>query len=139
MPLKAFSSEDEPQINMTPMIDCVFLLLIFFMVGTQFIDRERQTDIKLPTASVASPLTSGPDDIVVNIVGPELVKVGGETFSLEELEERLKEAKRNFADQGVLVRGSGPDPYQLVMDVLDACKRADISKVSLANQVREAK
>lgn len=139
MPLKAFSSEDEPQINMTPMIDCVFLLLIFFMVGTQFIDRERQTDIKLPTASVASPLTSGPDDIVVNIVGPELVKVGGETFSLEELEERLKEAKKNFADQGVLVRGSGPDPYQLVMDVLDACKRADISKVSLANQVREAK
>lgn len=139
MPLKAFSSEDEPQINMTPMIDCVFLLLIFFMVGTQFIDRERQTDIKLPTASVASPLTSGPDDIVVNIVGPELVKVGGETFSLEELEDRLKEAKKNFADQGVLVRGSGPDPYQLVMDVLDACKRADISKVSLANQVREAK
>lgn len=139
MPLKAFSSEDEPQINMTPMIDCVFLLLIFFMVGTQFIDRERQTDIKLPTASVASPLTSGPDDIVVNIVGPELVKVGGETFSLEELEERLKEAKKNFADQGVLVRGSGPDPYQLVMDVLDACKRADISKVSLANQLREAK
>lgn len=139
MPLKAFSPEDEPQINMTPMIDCVFLLLIFFMVGTQFVDKERQTDIKLPTSSIASALTKGPDDLVINIVGPEQVKLGDETLSLEELETRLIEAKKNFADQGVLVRGSGPDPYQLVMDVLDVCQRAEISKVSLANQVREAK
>jgi biopolymer transport protein ExbD len=139
MPLKAFDPADEPEINMTPMIDCVFLLLIFFMVGTKFIDQERDVEVKLPNAAASAPLTSGPDDLVVNVVGQGTVVVSGESMSLEQLEEHLRSAKKNYADQGVLVRGSGPDPYQLVMDVLDVCERSQISKVSLAHRVREPK
>ena len=60
-------SADEPTINMTAMIDVVFLLLIFFMVGTQFSERERQIEVKLPTVSTASPLTGLPDELVINI------------------------------------------------------------------------
>ena len=139
MPLKAFDPADEPEINMTPMIDCVFLLLIFFMIGTQFIDRENQFDIKLPTASVVAPLTKAPDEIVINVQADGTVSVLQQKYSLTELEEMLKAAKANYSDQAVIVRGSGPDPYQLVVDVLDVCEKVQISQVSLASRVRETK
>ena len=48
MPLKTETVE-EPTLNLTPMIDIVFLLIIFFMVGTQFAQMENQYDIQLPT------------------------------------------------------------------------------------------
>ncbi len=60
MPLKTGTVE-EPKLDLTPMIDIVFLLIIFFMVGTQFTEMERQYDIKLPTVTDAKPLTNLPD------------------------------------------------------------------------------
>ena len=62
MPLKTDTIE-EPNLNLTPMIDIVFLLIIFFMVGTRFTEMERQYDIRLPTVSEALPLTNLPDEI----------------------------------------------------------------------------
>ena len=137
MPLKAFDPADEPQINMTAMIDVVFLLLIFFMVGTQFSERERQFEVKLPTVSTASPLTGLPDELVINIASDGSVVVRDERLTLTQLEEQLKAAKKNYADQAVVVRGSGPDPYQHVADVLEVCERAEISSISLASRLRE--
>lgn len=139
MPLKAFSAEDEPTINMTPMIDCVFLLLIFFMVGTTFSKQERHLEIKLPTVSNAMPLTSAPDEIVLTILSEGSVQVGTEKFDLAQLQAHLQEAKKRFAEQAVIVRGSGPDPYQYVADVLEVCERAEISNISLASRLREKK
>ena len=54
-------------INMTPMIDCVFLLLIFFLVATEFEEDERSIPVKLPQASEAMPLTARPKEITVNV------------------------------------------------------------------------
>lgn len=137
MPLKAFNTEDEPTINMTPMIDCVFLLLIFFMVGTTFSKQERQLDVKLPTVATAAPLTSTPDEIVVTIVSNGVVQLGAEKLSLTQLQAHLVQAKKRFAEQAVVVRGSGPDPYQFVADVLEVCEQAEISSISLASRLRE--
>ena len=55
---------DKIELQMTPMIDIVFLLIIFFMVGTQFTEQERQFDVQVPSVSDAPPLTSRPDEIV---------------------------------------------------------------------------
>ncbi|MCA9079282.1 MAG: biopolymer transporter ExbD, partial [Planctomycetaceae bacterium] len=66
MPLKTQAME-EPALNLTPMIDIVLLLVIFFLVGTQFTQAERQYEIDLPTVSDAQPLTALPDEIVVNV------------------------------------------------------------------------
>jgi biopolymer transport protein ExbD len=135
MPLKV-DALDEPQINLTPMIDVVFNLLIFFMLATRFSDYERQFDVQLPTSSSAQPLTNPPDEIVVNVFGDGRIVVSQQSLSLEQLETRLTGAHERYADQAVLIRGDGQGQYQNVMDVLAVCHRARITNFSLATQLK---
>ncbi|MFN0054886.1 MAG: ExbD/TolR family protein [Planctomycetales bacterium] len=135
MPLKAEALE-EPQINLTPMIDVVFNLLIFFMVGTRFADIERQFDVQLPEVGQAQPLTSAPDEIIVNVFDSGVIVVSQENLTLEQLEARLKEARARYADQAVLIRGDGSAVYQHIMDVLSVCHRAQITNFSLATKLK---
>ena len=133
MPLKTQTAE-EPPLNLTPMIDIVFLLIIFFMVGTQFAERERKYDVELPTVSDAVPLTSQPDEIVVNVQADGTIVVGNSELSLADLETTLKTAKQNFDDQAVLIRGDASVAYQHVMNVMSICRRIKI-RFSLANRL----
>tara|TARA_R110002111_G_scaffold259308_1_gene329291 strand:- start:96477 stop:96890 length:414 start_codon:yes stop_codon:yes gene_type:complete len=136
MPLKTGTVE-EPKLDLTPMIDIVFLLIIFFMVGTQFTEMERQYDIKLPTVTDAKPLTNLPDDIIVNVQQDGEISVNGEKKSLPELEQALELARQNFPGQSVVIRGDSTGPYQNVMNILEICHRAKIRSVSLANRLRD--
>ena len=136
MPLKVEAPE-EPTMNMTPMIDVVLLLVIFFMVGTQFSETESEYDIELPTVSIAQPLTGGPDAITVNVERDGSYRLGDRRVSRAELERELRAARERFARQAVIVRGDGQGLYQHVMTVLDLCRRAQISNVQLANRVDE--
>ncbi|MCA9116118.1 MAG: biopolymer transporter ExbD [Planctomycetaceae bacterium] len=133
MPLKTESIE-EPTLNLTPMIDIVFLLVIFFMVGARFSEMERQYDIQLPTVSDVQPLTSLPDDLTVNVRRNGEIWYSGQKQTLPELEAELQAARQNFPDQSVVIRGEGDGRYQHVMDVLAACRRAGIRAISLAHR-----
>lgn len=135
MPLR-MEPLDEPQLNLTPMIDVVFNLIIFFMVGTRFSDMERQFDIHLPEVSAAQPLMSPPDEIVVNVFADGRVMVQNDVYSLAALRDFLEGARERYADQAVLVRGDGQGVYQHVMDVLAVCHEAGIENFSLAAQAR---
>lgn len=135
MPLKTDSIE-EPELNLTPMIDIVFLLIIFFMVGAKFTEAERHFPIKLPTVADAPPLTSLPDDVTVSVGEGGRIRVEGVVVTLAKLEGRLKAAHENFPDQRVNVRGEGSGRYQHVMDVLEVCRKAGISNVSLNVKVQ---
>ena len=135
MPLKTDVIE-EPNLNLTPMIDIVFLLIIFFMIGTQFKEMDRQFEVQLPTVSDAQPLSSLPNEIVINVGDSGELSVGGEVKTIEALEQELIAAQRNFADQAVVIRGDGRGPYQHVMDILAVCHRTKIHNVSLANRLK---
>ena len=135
MPLKVDSLE-EPQLNLTPMIDVVFNLIIFFMVGTRFTDQERQLDVQLPQVRSAQPLTSPPDEIVINVRNDGVVIVEQKELSLDDLEQRLRQARSRYADQAVIIRGDGRGIYQGVMDVMATCHKAEITNFSLATQLR---
>jgi len=133
MPLRTESLE-EPSLNLTPMIDIVFLLIIFFMVGTRFSEMEQQFDIELPRATSLAPMSSTPDPIIVNVSRTGRINIGNEVLSSDELCRRLEVARENWAEQPVLIRADGENLYQAIIDVMRVCYQAQIHKFSLAFQ-----
>jgi len=131
MPLKVEPLE-EPYLNMTPLVDVILNLLIFFMLGTSFAKDERQFDVELPSVSHAQPLTNPPDEIVINVYSDGHVVVNQKPLSATELESLLVDARQRYADQAILIRGDGRGNYQSVMDVLSVCQRAGVHNYSLA-------
>jgi biopolymer transport protein ExbD len=133
MPFKTEPME-EPFINLTPLVDIVFNLLLFLMLATRFAadeDSEQKFDVQLATAANARPLTALPDEMIVHVAANGKVLLNGKPRTLRELEVDLVKAKKNYADQTVLIRGDGQGPYQNVVDVLAVCDRAKINVVSL--------
>jgi biopolymer transport protein ExbD len=131
-----FSSQHQadelPSINMTPMVDVVLCLLVFFMAATRLYDwDENEFVVKVPQVAEAAPLTAAPDDLELTIVKPGAVAVGETTYSLAGLGALLREARDRYADQGVVIRGDATLNYQDLADVLSACDGAGIRNVRL--------
>lgn len=136
MPLKTEAPE-EPTLNLTPMIDCVFLLIIFFMVGSRFTEQERQYEVNLPSVSEAPrPRTAAPDEITINVRADGEAVVKGKVRPLSDLAADLDAAIKNYPDQAVVIRGDASVPYQHVMTVMAVCQKAGVKSVSLANRLK---
>ena len=103
MPFKTEPME-EPHINLTPLVDIVFNLLLFLMLATRFAadeDAEQKFDVQLATAANARPLTALPDELVIHVAANGKVLLNGKPRTLSELEADLVKAKKNYADQSV--------------------------------------
>src|SRR6201996_6918828 len=102
---RTHGADELPQINMTPMVDVVLCLLIFFMAAPRLYDwDEKEFDVSVPEVADAAPLTAAPDDLTLTIVAPGKVAVGEETHDLDSLSRVLRAAHVQYADQGVLIR-----------------------------------
>ena len=131
MPLKT-NFEEQPSLNLTPMIDIVFLLIIFFMVGTKFTEVERQIGIKLPEVSDNGALTEAPAKKIVNVHADGVITLDRENVSLAELTERLKAAKDEYSDLGVIVRGDGSASYEEVVKAFNACRQSGVVELGMS-------
>ncbi|MHC5537760.1 ExbD/TolR family protein [Singulisphaera rosea] len=131
-------ADELPYINMTPMVDVVMCLLVFFMAATRLYDwDENEFVVSVPRVANAGPLTAAPDDLVLTVVKPGLVAIGEKTHDLAGLEKTLHEARERYADQGVVIRGDASLNYQDLADVLSACDSAGIHNVRLPVHHRE--
>ena len=136
MPLKT-EGIDEPELNLTPMLDIVFLLIIFFLVGTEFAEdksAQEQTTmlpIELPTSSTESSITPGPDPVMVSITREGEVYIGEKPVTLRELQQDLKAAKANYDDTAVIIAGDGQSHLQIVVDVLQLCEQLEIKQAKI--------
>ncbi len=134
MPLKT-RREDDTGINLTPLIDIVFLLIIFFMVGTRFNEldeSERNIAVQVPQVSGATTLTPPPPKKVINVASDGSVTIDNETVSISQLKERLVAGKTQYQKLGVVVRGDSNSFYQHVADVIATCRQAEISDLNIA-------
>jgi biopolymer transport protein ExbD len=118
--------EDGPAIEMTPIIDMVFLLLIFFLVATTYQQSERELAIALPEAEAAGPISTMLREIIINVDGQGSIIVGGQALTLEELRTLVADAVRVNPDQKVSVRGDKDITYGTIARVLDVCKAAGV-------------
>lgn len=125
-----FDDRDEGM-NLTPMVDVVFLLLVFFLAATTLARDEVELDLRLPEAK--SGQQSGPGrQLVVNVFADGRLVVDGREVTLEALRQKLTAAWQRDREQAVLVRGDHAAQFGTGLQVLDACRLARITKVDFA-------
>lgn len=125
---KSQSFAGEPAIDLTPVIDTVFNLLIFFLVGTTFLQAEREMKIALPAAASASPISAMLQDLIINVDAQGQIIVSGRNVSAEDLKSLVAQAVTDNPAQKVTVRGDRAVAYAHVVTVLDICKSAGIQE-----------
>lgn len=134
MPLKTHRDE-ETSINLTPLIDIVFLLIIFFMVGSRFSDMnqtERDISLRVPQVQSAQALTHSPSKRVINVYSDGHITLDQKQVTLSELENQLATAREQYQKIGVVVRGDRESQFDNVAKVIATCERVKIRDLNIA-------
>jgi biopolymer transport protein ExbD len=127
MPVKLKQGQALMSVSMTPLIDVVFQLLLFFIVATRFADEDRELIVPLPDASEAMPITYVPQELFVNINQDGQLFVDGKEVDLVELEDILfRAATNNPANQSVRIHADKRVAFQAVVSVVNLCKKTGI-------------
>lgn len=135
MPLKT-TMDEAPILNLTPMIDVLFNILIFFLVGTTFSEAESDLKVSVPKVSDQLTLTAAPQRRIVNVYQDGSVTLDDQPLTLAELTSELKLARDQYAELGVTVRGDGAGTFQNVANALSAVRLAGISDMGIAVQMK---
>lgn len=125
----------EPDINLTPLIDVVFLLLIFFMVSTSF-NRESEISINLPESTPQKiAAESDPVHLIIDTEGRFYVN-GKQVVNTQitTLIKALKIGIKEKGQTGLLISADGKTPHQAVVTAMDAARILGITKLSLATK-----
>jgi len=120
------------ELELAPMIDVVFLLLIFFIVTWQFARFERDMDISVPAAEEAENQDRQTGEIIVNVREDGSIILNGRGVSEDELLSKLRAISEAYPDQAVILRGSSEANFQAIINVLDQIKKAGIWNVAFA-------
>jgi len=123
--------EEDYSLSLISLIDVVFLLLIFFMVSTAFIDFSSRMDIRLPEAKAGTVTGERARQFLVEVGGEGRVTLNGKEVSLTSLESAL-EASRGQPDRTALIRADRQLPYGLIIRILGICRAAGIYDISIA-------
>jgi biopolymer transport protein ExbD len=122
------------QFNITPLIDVVFLLIIFFLVASHFIRNEHVEQVELPTATQAKDEEEAASRIVVTVTTDQRLILGGHAATIDEIEKRLQivaEEHGSVATE-LRIRADRSVPYSVVEPLLLAAARNGIHKVRFA-------
>ena len=122
---------EEDQVNMTPLIDMVFLLLIFFLVATQIAAEERDRKIQLPVTGAPKPLSAPPEQFIINIDKEGNIKVNGQLQEMEQLKAALTKLGQQEKPQDVLIRADQQSFHKYFATVAAMCHDAGISAINI--------
>ena len=128
---------DDYALPLTPLIDVVFLLLIFFATSTSFIDPEKDLNIELPEGKEGITQPEEAKDIVVNVTRAGLITVHQRVVTREALKKLLEEATADDPEQAVIIRGDRKAYHEDMMAVMNTCKAAKVKNISMAQVADE--
>ena len=121
---------------LAPMIDVVFLLLIFFIATMQFSQSERELNVSVPVAEEGADAHQTVGEIIVNVRESGEVVVDNAVMTQEQLFAKLTRIAAVHKNQAIRIRGDGKVEYQKIVEVIDVCQKAGIPNISFATQVQ---
>ena len=118
-------------LSVTPLIDVVFLLLIFFLVTSRFEQEEQQLELNLPQVSEALPASASPQELIVNIDQQGQFFIDGQFRQLEQVEQVIARAHQNNPlTQTVIIRADKKVEWENVATVINLCRKIGINDYS---------
>ena len=126
------------RVDMTPMIDCVFQLLLFFLVASNFqeqarISGEGELGASLPSVASAMPMVMKPREMIVNVDTTGEFFLDGELHTEEALANRFQRAQTNNpGNNSVVIRGNEGADWKYVARVMSLCNQSEIQDYRVA-------
>ena len=133
MQLVKFGGRRKPDVQMSPLIDVVFLLLIFYAVTTQFVSDER-LKLKLPEAKTAEAEGVGREEMPpeIKVAADGTVWINDEIVPEDELEAQIKALVEGAPDKAVILKGDRGADYGVVVTVLDSARAAGATMIQMS-------
>jgi biopolymer transport protein ExbD len=123
------------EINITPLLDLAFVLLIIFMITTPLL--ETTTSLIIPSSGAKSPPVTATQVQTVSIDRNEVIRFNNKVVDLESLTAELIEIKRASPEIAVVIRPDRDLPVQKLITLMDALQRAQIMKVGIATRAEQ--
>jgi len=120
------------RIEIIPMIDTMFFLLVFFMVATLSMTLQRGMPVNLPASAEAK--ADVPDTVTISITGEGAVYLDKEAVPIDGLTARLRAVKARSSEPSVVVKADEEARHGTVVKVLDAVKQAGLHKLAIATK-----
>lgn len=135
--MKLIRAQDEEAtgIDVAPLIDILFTLIIFFLVTTTFQEKEKEEEVRLPRQGGSS-LVNKDRPFYINVLQDGTYSVGGEIVKLDDLELKLKLRFEEKPDQKLVLRGDSKAFHGQTASALDVARRVGFSKASIAYDTR---
>jgi biopolymer transport protein ExbD len=128
---KQQNADDEAQIDLTPMLDVVFIMLIFFIVTASFI-KEAGVEVNRPEASTSNPKDNV--NILIAITGDDQVWMDGRRVDVRAVRANVERMHAENPKGAVVIQADNTSTTQTVVKVLDASREAGVMDVSLATE-----
>jgi biopolymer transport protein ExbD len=122
------------ELQLAPMLDVVFQLLIFFIVTFEFHRSEMDLKVSVPKAQEGADAKRARGEIIVNVRANGDVVVEGQTMSQDQLRTKLTAIAKLHENQPIRLRGDNEASYQTMVTVIDTCQKAGIWNISFATQ-----
>jgi len=126
-----------PAIPMAPLIDIVFITLIFYMTLSIFYQLETELSITVPKAEQSQEVVRSPGEIIINVDREGAVVINQKTLSQPELQNMLQRISSLYPNQSVIIRADKKTYHESVIRVLDACAAANIWNIAFSTMKEE--
>jgi biopolymer transport protein ExbD len=123
--------DEEIGFNLTPIIDCLLFLNLFFMLATTFRDSEKALDVNLPEAKSGRPENAETKEVIINVLADGRMKVGDRVLDADGLIEHLKQVALADRNTPITIRGDRGTEFQNAVRAMDACSRAQLKRVAV--------
>ena len=131
---RRWQSEESFDVPMTPLIDIIFILIVFFLVATTFYTDERDLKIELPEGTHGGAIAQDDEPYIINIRQSGVIVVRNDIISMDDLEKQLLDLVAAGKDK-VEVRGDAECKHRHIMGVMNLCKKTGIAEYSLTHRI----
>lgn len=131
MRLPIFDSENEPEVSMSPLIDCVFLLLIFFLVSSMTKVKNRDIAVDLPVSEAAIKMKPDDKQAIVGLAQDGSFYWDGQPCSTNFLMEQLRATCISEPDRRIRIDMDKEAPFGRFVEIMDACQFYNLSNIGI--------